>query len=221
MKLYVDSADLEELAKLKRVQFTNGVTTNPKLIAEGMDKSNVTEDEYVAYLQEIRKFSSGELFIQITSTTKDEMVAEALKIKEVVKGPIVFKIPATAQGFAAISHLSKEGLSVAATAVYTESQSFFATVAGATYIIAYYSRLDQEDHQGIESINEIMSVCGPEKLLVTSVESMTTLHYLMMKGVQNFTVPYKLFENMAECDLTLESVKGLNEALVINWKKRK
>ncbi len=221
MKLYIDSANTEELALLKNAPFLSGVTTNPKLIAEGIGKNEVTCDEYFDYIQKIRSIISGEIFVQVTSEKKPDIIDEISKIRDNVKGPVVYKIPATAEGFHAISLMAKEGVSVAATAVYTAAQAYLAIASGAKYVIPYFSRIDQHDKQGIETIREIMAISGPEKLLVASIKTEATLYYLLMEGVRNFTLPYQLFKYVAECDLTQDSIKEFSEFLHITWAKKK
>ncbi len=221
MKLFIDSADLMELAGIKNAFYISGITTNPNLISKGMRKKNVSETEYLEYLGNLRRYSPGELFIQLTCSDKENMIVEAEKIKEEIKGPIVFKLPATATGLSAASTLSKAGETVAITAVYTASQSYLASAAGAKYIIPYYSRIDQHDKQGIDTIREIMNICGQEKLLVASIKTEATLYFLLMIGVKNFTLPFDLFEAMTECDLTEEAVEEFEESLQISWKKKK
>jgi len=206
---------------LKNAPFISGITTNPKLIAEGIGKKEVTSDEYFEYLNKIRGIINGELFIQVTSDKKSGIIDEISKIRDTIRGPVVYKIPATAEGFHAISIMAKEGVSVAATAVYTSAQAYIAIASGAQYIIPYFSKIDQHDKQGIDTLREIMTISGPEKMLVASIKTETALHYLLMEGVRNFTLPYSLYKYVAECDLTQEAVKEFDASLKITWAKKK
>lgn len=221
MKLFIDSANLNELKNMEKALFISGVTTNPKLIAKGLGKREVNSEEYLNYLAEIRKMIGGEMFIQLTSRNREDMVQEANAVKDMIRGPIVFKIPADKEGFSTIAYLAKEDIDVAATAVYTAFQAYLAIASGAKYVIPYFSRIDQHDKQGIEAIREIMSISGPEKLLVASVKGETSLYYLMLEGVRNFTLPHSLIAQISECDLTQEAINEFTQNLKINWSKKK
>jgi len=221
MKLYIDSADLSEIKNLKNAPFVSGITTNPKLIAKGIGKTDISCEEYFEYLQKIRKVIHGEMFIQLTSQNKKDIIEEANTVRDTLRGPIVFKVPATAQGFHAISHLAKEGFSVSATAVYTASQAYISIASGAKYVIPYFSKIDKQNQQGIDTLREIMSISGSDKLLVASIKNEAALYYLLMEGVRNFTLPYPLLMQIAECDLTIDSINEFNKNLNINWNKKK
>ena len=221
MKLYIDSADLNELKKLQKTSFISGITTNPTLIAKGLGKNKVTSEEYLSHLEKIRETISGEMFVQLMANNKNDMLNEANAIKDAIRGPLVFKIPANNDGFNTIAQLSKDGISVSATAVYTAFQAYLAIASGAKYVIPYFSRIDQHDKQGIEAIREIMSISGQDKLLVASVKSETTLYYLLMEGVKNFTLSYSLLTQISECDLTQESINEFAKNLQITWSKKK
>lgn len=220
MKLYIDSADLTELANLKNSPFVDGVTTNPSLIASGMGKNEVSDVEYFDYLQKIRKLSPGELFIQLASTEKDSVVYEISRIKELIRWPVVIKVPAVPDGYYAIAKSSKEGFVSAATAVYSSGQACLALAAGAKYVIPYYSRL-KKIGDALETIKEILNVTGPERLLVASIKSEKDFSVLLREGIINFTVPYSLFHSMGINENTEKAVAGFSSKLKVNWSRKK
>ncbi len=222
MKLYIDSADFEELSNLKNSPFVDGVTTNPLLIAKGMKKSEVGDGEYFEYLQKIRKLSPGELFIQLASSERDSAVYEIAKIRELIRWPVVIKVPATPDGFYAIAKLSKEGIASAATAVFSPGQACLGLAAGAKYIIPYYSRIEQmEQGKGLDVINEIMRITSPDRLLVASIKTEQDFCILLKEGVKNFTVPYSLFCEMGKNSNTEMAVANFAENLKVNWSRRR
>lgn len=221
MRLYIDSADLEELGHLPKTPYFKGVTTNPALIAQNMGKNEVTDTEYFAFLRKIRDVIKGELFIQLISQDYSEAVYEIAKIREIISQPLVIKIPATQAGFYAVSRLAKEGIDTAATAVYTPTQAFFAVAAGAKYVIPYYSRIDQYEKRGIDTIQDILSVAGEERVLVASVKTAADLHYLILSGVRNVTLPYELAKNVSYSEFTEEAIEEFAEKLQVNWSRKK
>lgn len=222
MKLYVDSADLNELECLKNSPFVDGITTNPSLIANGMGKSNPADSEYFDYLQKIRRMAPGELFIQIASSERDSVVYEISKIRELIRWPVVIKVPAVPDGYYAISRLAKEGMSSALTAVYSPGQACLGIAAGAKYIIPYYSRLEGEkEGSGLELCRSLLKIAGPEKLLVASVKTEEDVALLLNEGVINFTLPYTLFSKMGTHPMTDKAVSGFSDSLRVEWSRKK
>ncbi len=222
MKLYIDSADLDELAGLKNSPFVDGVTTNPSLIAKGMDASDVADSAYFDYLQKIRRLSPGELFIQLASYERDSVVYEIAKIRELIRWPVVIKVPAIPDGYYAVARLAKEGIAAALTAVYSPGQACLGLAAGAKYVIPYYSRIERNrEGGGIEVIRELLRVAGPDRLLAASIKTEEDFCLLLREGVKNFTVPYSLFCSMGRNELTDRDVADFASHLKVAWSRRK
>lgn len=222
MKLYIDSANLAELEALTDSPFVDGITINPTLVAHGMGKEHVADIEYFDYLQKIRKYSPGELFIQLIYDDRETVQYEIAKIRELIRWPVVIKVPANQDGYYTVSKLTKEGIAVAVTAVYSPGQACLGLAAGAKYIIPYYSRIEkQKQGEGLKVVKEIMNITGPERLLVASIKTEEDFCLLLSNGVKNFTVPYSLYRAMGKNEMTDVAVQHFSESFRVDWKRKK
>ncbi len=136
MKLFLDSADPEKIIRALDFYPLDGVTTNPTILSR-------QNTELIPLLKELRKITEGKLlFVQVTAEKSDDMVREAHMIADRLGGDLCIKIPATEEGLRAIKLLSRDGISTAATAVYSVSQAMLAAAAGADYVAPYMSHID-------------------------------------------------------------------------------
>ena len=136
MKLFLDSADPEKIRRALDFYPIDGVTTNPTILSR-------QNTELLPLLNELRKITEGKLlFVQVTAEKSDDMVCEAQKTANLLGGDICIKIPATEEGLRAIKILSRDGISTAATAVYSLSQAMLCAAAGADYVAPYMSHID-------------------------------------------------------------------------------
>ena len=136
MKFLVDSADLNRIRDCYEHLACDGVTTNPTILSR-------QNTELLPLLNELRKITEGKLlFVQVTAEKSDDMVCEAQKTANLLGGDICIKIPATEEGLRAIKILSRDGISTAATAVYSLSQAMLCAAAGADYVAPYMSHID-------------------------------------------------------------------------------
>ncbi len=136
LKLFLDSADPEKIIRALDFYPLDGVTTNPTILSR-------QNTELIPLLKELRKITEGKLlFVQVTAEKSDDMVREAHMIADRLGGDLCIKIPATEEGLRAIKLLSRDGISTAATAVYSVSQAMLAAAAGADYVAPYMSHID-------------------------------------------------------------------------------
>ena len=136
LKLFLDSADPEKIRRALDFYPIDGVTTNPTIISR-------QNTELLPLLNELRKITEGKLlFVQVMAEKSDDMVCEAQKTANLLGGDICIKIPATEEGLRAIKILSRDGISTAATAVYSLSQAMLCAAAGADYVAPYMSHID-------------------------------------------------------------------------------
>ena len=136
LKLFLDSADPEKIRRALDFYPIDGVTTNPTILSR-------QNTELLPLLKELRKITEGKLlFVQVTAEKSDDMVCEAQKTANLLGGDICIKIPATEEGLRAIKILSRDGISTAATAVYSLSQAMLCAAAGADYVAPYMSHID-------------------------------------------------------------------------------
>ena len=144
MKIFIDTANIEDIKKYARIGVIDGVTTNPALIAkEGQDFREV--------VMEICDIVDGPVSAEVISLDVEGMVREARLVSKMHEN-IVVKIPATVEGFEALNVVAKEGIKTNFTIVYTANQALAAAKLGATYVSPFIGRLDVTSTGGAELI---------------------------------------------------------------------
>lgn len=134
MKFFLDTANVEAIKTINELGLVDGVTTNPTIISrEGRDFETV--------IKEICDIIDGPVSAEVTGLTANEMVDEARALSKWHDNVIV-KIPMTAEGLKATSILSKEGIKINVTLIFTVSQGLMAMKAGASYISPFIGRLE-------------------------------------------------------------------------------
>ena len=152
MKLFIDTANIEEIQKANDLGVICGVTTNPSLIAkEGRDFKEV--------IKEITEIVDGPISgeVKATTTQAEDMVIEAREIAKIHKNMVV-KIPMCEEGLKAVKILSQEGISTNVTLVFSATQALLAAIAGATYVSPFLGRLDDISASGIDLVADIMQI---------------------------------------------------------------
>lgn len=155
MKFFLDTANVEAIKTINELGLVDGVTTNPTIISrEGRDFETV--------IKEICDIIDGPVSAEVTGLTANEMVDEARALSKWHDNVIV-KIPMTAEGLKATSILSKEGIKINVTLIFTVSQGLMAMKAGASYISPFIGRLEDigtDPYQLIEALRDIIDIYG-------------------------------------------------------------
>ncbi len=147
MKLFIDSADPKEIAKLAETGLVDGVTTNPSLAAKtGLD--------YVESLKEICASVAGPISAEVLATETAGMISEGKRFAKIAKN-IAIKVPLTWDGLKACRALTDDGLMVNVTLCFSPVQAMMAAKAGATFISPFIGRLDDAGQDGMGLIHEI------------------------------------------------------------------
>lgn len=198
MKLFIDTANTEEIRKANEMGVICGVTTNPSLIAkEGRVFKEV--------VKEITTIVDGPISAEVISLEADKMVEEALDLAAIDKN-IVIKIPMTAEGLKAVSVLSKKGIHTNVTLIFSPAQALLAARAGATYVSPFIGRLNDIASNGnelIESIAEIFEIHGIEtEIIAASIRSPQDVTDAALAGSDIATIPYKVICQMINHPLT-------------------
>ncbi len=152
MELYLDTADVTAVKRLARILPLHGVTTNPSIVA----KEGKPIWEVLPALRDALG-GTGKLFAQVMAADAERMVAEAALLSQRVPG-LVVKIPATAEGLAAIKKLKTMSIPTLGTAVYGAGQGLLAALAGAEYVAPYVNRVDAQGGDGIEMVHELQQL---------------------------------------------------------------
>ncbi|MBP5609779.1 MAG: fructose-6-phosphate aldolase, partial [Clostridia bacterium] len=175
MKLILDTANLDDIRYFNTYYPISGVTTNPTILSrEGGD--------IVKHLHTIREIigKDKELHIQVTETEYDKIISEAKAIVAAFGENTFVKIPATDVGLRATAALSKEGIGVTVTAVFSAGQALLAATAGAAYVAPYVSRLENICEDGIGVVAEIQQVldCGDYDTVILAASFKTAREVL-------------------------------------------
>lgn len=204
MKLFIDTANIEEIKKANDMGVICGVTTNPSLIAkEGRDFKQV--------IAEIASIVDGPISGEVKATTVDAegMIAEGREIAKIHPNMVV-KIPMTIEGLKAVKVLTAEGIKTNVTLVFSANQALLAACAGATYVSPFLGRLDDISTPGIdliETISEMFSVQGIEtEIIAASVRNPIHVTDCALAGADIATIPYKVIEQMTKHPLTDQGI---------------
>jgi len=202
VKLFLDTANIQEIRDGVRLGVISGVTTNPSLAAsEGIG----TRESYKVAVQEISDIVDGPISIEVVSLDAEGMVAEGRDIAEWIPNPWV-KIPSTPAGFEAISILSNDGIKTNQTLCFSLNQALLGAQAGSTVVSPFVGRLDDIGQQGMDLVEEIVSVFAVQQIetQVLAASIRHTLHCSLAAraGAHIATVPYNLLLQMARHPLT-------------------
>ena len=198
MKIFMDTANVEEIARFVDWGVVYGVTTNPSLIA----KTGRTQAEVIP---EIAKLVEGPVSAEVISTECQGMVEETRKLVQIAEN-IVIKIPCIPEGLKAVKILSAEGIKTTVTLVFSMSQALMAARAGATYVSPFIGRLDDIGEDGVllvKNIVEAFKLYGIEtEVIAASIRNLAHVDAVMLTGCQIATIPTKVLEQMIKHDLT-------------------
>ena len=217
MKIFIDTANLNEIRKAKALGLVDGVTTNPTLLAK--------EGEEIETL--IRKISEevrGPVNVEVTGTTCEAMVKEAREMAT-WGDEIVIKIPINPEGLKTVKILSSEGIHTNVTLLFSASQAILAAKAGATFVCPFLGRLDDISFNGLELIRQIREIYGnydeiQTRIVVASVRHPIHVIEAGLLGAEIVTIPPAILEQMAKHPLTDKGIaQFLEDAKKIGTKK--
>ena len=198
MKLFLDTANLEDIRAAARLGVIHGVTTNPSLISR-------EKGDFRAIIREIASLVNGPVFAEVLSADADGMVREGRELAA-VDPAVCVKIPMTEEGLSAVSVLSKEGIRCCCTLVFSAAQALLAANAGARYVAPFIGRYDDIGCDGIEAVASIAEVLGDgdfdTEVIAASVRSPLHAVEAARAGVDIATVPPKVLFQMAHHPLT-------------------
>lgn len=210
MKLFIDTANVEDIKKANDMGVICGVTTNPSLIAkEGRDFNEV--------IREIADIVDGPISGEVRATTVDAegIIKEGREIAAIHPNMVV-KIPITAEGLKAVNVLSKEGIKTNVTLIFTANQALLAARAGAAYVSPFLGRLDDISQPGIELIRDIVAIFENytdirTEIIAASVRNPIHITDCALAGADIATIPYKTIEKMLKHPLTDQGIVKFQE----------
>lgn len=198
MKIFIDTANVEDIKKANEMGVICGVTTNPSLIAkEGRD--------FIEVVKEITEIVDGPISAEVISLEKDGMVTEARELVKIHKN-IVIKIPMTIEGLKAVKVLTAEGIKTNVTLIFSATQALLAARAGATYVSPFLGRLDDIGSVGMTLIKEISTIFKnyslPTEIICASVRNPLHVIEAAQLGADISTIPYSVIVQMTKHPLT-------------------
>lgn len=206
MQIFIDSADVREIREAAAMGVIDGCTTNPTLVAKVGRK---LED----VIPEICSIVDGPISAEVISTDVDGMVAEGRELVKIHKN-IVVKIPLIGDGLKAVRIFSAEGIKTNVTLCFSPMQALLAAKAGATYISPFVGRLDDIQYEGMELIEQIVTIYEnygfDTQVLVASVRGPMHLVQAALMGAHCATVPFNVITQILKHPLT---DKGLEQFL--------
>ena len=198
MKIFIDTANIEQIKKANDMGLIDGVTTNPSLVA----KEN---REMVDIITEISTIVDGPISAEVMSLDTKGMIEEARKLSKINKN-IVIKIPMTLEGLNAVRTLSREGIKTNVTLIFSVHQGVLASKAGATYISPFVGRLDDIGLNGMDLIKNLIiakkNYGFNTEIIAASIRTKEHILECILSGVDIATIPYSQIEAMAKHPLT-------------------
>ena len=198
MKIFMDTANVDEIKQYVDWGVVYGVTTNPSLIA----KSGRTQAEVIP---EIAALVSGPVSAEVISTECAGMIEKARKLAKIAEN-VVIKIPCIPEGLKAVKILSAEGIKTNVTLVFSMSQALLAARAGATFVSPFIGRLDDIGQDGVQLVDNIVKsfkLYGIEtEVIAASIRNIEHVEKVMLTGCQIATIPTKVLAQMINHQLT-------------------
>ena len=203
MKIFLDTASVQEIKTANDIIPLDGVTTNPTLIQkEGRD--------YVQTLKEITKIVNGPISAETVSLDAEGMVEEGKEFAKIHKN-IVIKVPMTPEGMKACRIMTKAGIRINTTLCFSSNQALLAAKAGTYLISPFVGRLDDIGENGMHLIKEIRQIYDnygfKSKILVASIRSPTHVRDAALLGADIATMPFKVYQQLFKHTLTDKGIK--------------
>lgn len=208
MRLFIDTANLDEIKEAASWGVVSGVTTNPSLIAkEGRDLKEV--------ITEITSLVDGPISAEVNEGKAEDMIAQALELAKIHKN-IVIKLPMTMEGIKACKALTDEGIKTNVTLIFSVNQALIACEAGATYISPFMGRMDDiglDSTKLIEDISQlILNYRYDTQIIAASIRNVSHIETAALAGADIATIPFKVMAKMVEHPLTTAGLKIFADA---------
>jgi transaldolase len=211
MKVFIDTANIDEIKEAASWGAVDGVTTNPSLIS----KENLPAKEL---LREICSVIDGPVSAEVIGLEHDEMLREARELAKIHKN-INVKIPLIKEGLIAVRILNKENIKTNVTLCFSASQALLAAKAGATFISPFIGRLDDISHLGMDLVRQIKTIYNnydfKTQIIVASIRNPLHVVDAAMMGADIATIPFKVIEQLIKHPLTDIGIERFLE----DWKK--
>ena len=199
MKIFLDTADIEEIRTVARWGILDGVTTNPTLFAKTSGMS------YEEVLKEICSITSGPVSAEVVAEDVDGMLTEGRAFAKLAPN-IVVKVPMSEEGLEAMSRFADEGIKTNCTLIFTANQGLLAAKAGASLLSPFVGRLDDINQDGMIVVRELAEIVAIHELdtevLAASIRNPVHMTQAALAGAHVATLPFKILKQMVHHPLT-------------------
>lgn len=210
MKIFIDTADIQEIREANRIGIIDGVTTNPSLIAK-------TGRRWEDIIQDIIKEVDGPISVEVIATDAEGMISEAEGFASLHKN-ITIKIPMTNEGLKAVKVLSKKGIKTNVTLIFSPLQALLAAKAGATFVSPFVGRLDDISQDGFDLVEQIIEIYNnydfPTEVIAASIRNPVHVLRAALCGCHIATIPFSTIMQLTRHPLTDAGIKKFFE----DWK---
>ena len=212
MKIFIDTANIEEIRNAWNMGVIDGVTTNPTLMSKEKMKPEKIMEEIIRIVQ-------GAVSLEATHLEScDAIVKDAEKLSRLSKN-VVVKIPMTEEGMKAVKILSKKGIKTNVTLVFSANQALLAAKAGADYVSPFIGRLDDIGNEGMQIVRDIIQIYKnydfKTQVIVASIRHPMHVVEAAKIGAHVATIPPDVIKKMFRHTLTDAGIKRVEE----DWKK--
>lgn len=201
MRLFLDTANIEEVRTAVRWGVIHGVTTNPTLMAKEAGGGRTYREQVI----EICEIVNGPVSAECTSRTAPELIEEARELASWHPN-VVVKIPIDPAGLEAIKTVSAEGIKVNCTLVFSANQALLAALAGATYVSPFIGRIDDAGQDGMTVVREAVQIFDryhlPAQVLAASIRHPRHVVEAALAGAPVATLPFAVLKAMISHPLT-------------------
>ncbi|MBU5455059.1 fructose-6-phosphate aldolase [Caproiciproducens sp. MSJ-32] len=198
MKLFLDTAIVDDIKRANDMGVISGVTTNPTLIAR-------SGRDFIEVIKEITSIVDGPISAEVMGKTAEEMIMEGLELSK-IHDNIVIKIPMCEEGLKATKELSKKGIKVNVTLIFSSGQALLAARAGASFVSPFLGRLDDIGFDGmylIEEVSKIFKAQGIKtEIIAASIRNPIHVSKAAMLGADIATIPMSVLNQMMKHPLT-------------------
>ncbi|MFN2555343.1 MAG: fructose-6-phosphate aldolase [Nitriliruptorales bacterium] len=198
MQLFLDTAEIEQIAEINRWGVLDGVTTNPTLAGKA-------GGDFLSIIKEICAEVNGPVSAEVVATDTEGMLQEGRRLAEVAPN-VVVKVPLTPEGLAATKQLVREEIRTNVTLCFSSTQAILAARAGATYVSPFLGRLDDVASDGMGLLSEICEIFRVQgyatNVLAASLRSPQHVVQAALAGADVATMPYHVFRQIVKHPLT-------------------
>jgi len=212
LRIFIDSANIEEIKEIHSMGFLNGVTTNPSLVAK-------EHRDYRDVIKEICALVDGPISAEVIGLDYQSMVSEGEELAQLHHN-VVVKIPLTEDGLRAIKTLNDKGITTNATLVFSANQALLAARAGAGFVSPFIGRVDDTGNDGLTLLNDIITIFDqyamPTEVIAASIRHPMHVVESAKIGSHIATIPYAVIKQMVKHPLTDAGI----EKFMKDWQQR-